>query len=321
MLIPVILSGGSGTRLWPLSRELYPKQLLPLVGERTMLQETAARLDGPRRTSARPIVVCNESHRFMVAEQLREFGAAAAGDHPRARRSQHRAGGRGGRARGARASAQGQGRQRCRSGAAGAAGRPRDPRRRGVPGRGVGGPRRRGGGQARHVRRRAGSPRDRLRLHPPRGGRRARRIPVAAVRREARRRDGRSSTSQSGEYFWNSGMFMFRARVYLGELQAPRAGDARRPARTRSPAATARSRFHAAADGRVRRLPERLDRLRGDGKDRRRGRRAARRRLERRRLLVGAAGRAAARRAGQRDRRRRARRRHARAATCIRPAA
>ena len=48
MLIPVILSGGSGTRLWPLSRELYPKQLLPLVGERTMLQETAARLHGPR---------------------------------------------------------------------------------------------------------------------------------------------------------------------------------------------------------------------------------------------------------------------------------
>ncbi len=75
MLIPVILSGGSGTRLWPLSRELYPKQLLPLVGDRTMLQETAARLEGLADLGA-PVVVCNESHRFMVAEQLRESGAA-----------------------------------------------------------------------------------------------------------------------------------------------------------------------------------------------------------------------------------------------------
>jgi len=76
MLIPVILSGGSGTRLWPLSRELYPKQLLPLVGKRTMLQETAARVAGLPDLAA-PVVVCNESHRFMVAEQLREFGARA----------------------------------------------------------------------------------------------------------------------------------------------------------------------------------------------------------------------------------------------------
>jgi mannose-1-phosphate guanylyltransferase/mannose-6-phosphate isomerase len=75
MLIPVILSGGSGTRLWPLSRELYPKQLLPLVGDRTMLQDTAARLDGLAGLGA-PVVVCNESHRFMVAEQLRESGVA-----------------------------------------------------------------------------------------------------------------------------------------------------------------------------------------------------------------------------------------------------
>jgi mannose-1-phosphate guanylyltransferase/mannose-6-phosphate isomerase len=73
MLIPVILSGGSGTRLWPLSRELYPKQLLPLVGKGTMLQETLARLRGVEAVGA-PIVVCNEQHRFLVAEQLRESG-------------------------------------------------------------------------------------------------------------------------------------------------------------------------------------------------------------------------------------------------------
>jgi mannose-1-phosphate guanylyltransferase/mannose-6-phosphate isomerase len=69
MMIPVILSGGSGTRLWPLSRELYPKQLLPLVGKGTMLQETLARVAGVADVST-PIVVCNESHRFLVAEQL-----------------------------------------------------------------------------------------------------------------------------------------------------------------------------------------------------------------------------------------------------------
>lgn len=72
MLIPVVLSGGSGTRLWPLSRELYPKQLLPLVGQGTMLQETLSRLDGVDAVST-PIVVCNEQHRFLVAEQLRQI--------------------------------------------------------------------------------------------------------------------------------------------------------------------------------------------------------------------------------------------------------
>jgi mannose-1-phosphate guanylyltransferase / mannose-6-phosphate isomerase len=71
-LVPVILSGGAGTRLWPLSRELLPKQLLALTGERTMIQETAARLTGfPGATG--PVIVCNEAHRFLVAEQLREM--------------------------------------------------------------------------------------------------------------------------------------------------------------------------------------------------------------------------------------------------------
>jgi mannose-1-phosphate guanylyltransferase/mannose-6-phosphate isomerase len=72
MVIPVILAGGSGTRLWPLSRELYPKQLLPLVNEHTMLQGTIVRLSD-MQNMAEPIVVCNEDHRFLVAEQLRRI--------------------------------------------------------------------------------------------------------------------------------------------------------------------------------------------------------------------------------------------------------
>ena len=74
MLIPVILSGGAGTRLWPLSRELYPKQLLPLTGTHTMLQETVLRLAGLEASA--PLVVCNEAHRFLVAEQLRQLSVA-----------------------------------------------------------------------------------------------------------------------------------------------------------------------------------------------------------------------------------------------------
>jgi mannose-1-phosphate guanylyltransferase/mannose-6-phosphate isomerase len=71
MLVPVILSGGAGTRLWPLSRELYPKQLLALVGQRTLLQQTVQRLAG--LAACPPTVVCNEAHRFLVAEQLRSI--------------------------------------------------------------------------------------------------------------------------------------------------------------------------------------------------------------------------------------------------------
>jgi len=76
--MPVILSGGAGTRLWPLSRELHPKQLLALASDsRTMLQDTVARVDGLPELGG-TIVVCNESHRFMVAEQLRLQGLQGA---------------------------------------------------------------------------------------------------------------------------------------------------------------------------------------------------------------------------------------------------
>ncbi len=74
MLTPVLLSGGVGSRLWPVSRELHPKQFLPLAGELTMLQQTLERT-GNLEASA-PVVVCNEEHRFMVAEQLRQVGIA-----------------------------------------------------------------------------------------------------------------------------------------------------------------------------------------------------------------------------------------------------
>ncbi|MEO8715335.1 MAG: mannose-1-phosphate guanylyltransferase/mannose-6-phosphate isomerase [Acetobacteraceae bacterium] len=73
---PVILSGGSGTRLWPVSRESFPKQLWPLVSARSMIQETALRADTPE--FAPPIVVCNQEHRFLIAEQLREAGVEGA---------------------------------------------------------------------------------------------------------------------------------------------------------------------------------------------------------------------------------------------------
>jgi len=72
MVVPVVMAGGSGTRLWPLSRQLFPKQFHALTGETTLLQETLARLGG-LETGA-PIVICNEDQRFLAAEQLRLVG-------------------------------------------------------------------------------------------------------------------------------------------------------------------------------------------------------------------------------------------------------
>ena len=76
LLVPVLLSGGSGTRLWPLSREAHPKQFLPLLGELSLLQQTVQRLEGLPGLGE-PVVVCNEAHRFMVAEQMLEAGFEA----------------------------------------------------------------------------------------------------------------------------------------------------------------------------------------------------------------------------------------------------
>lgn len=70
---PVILSGGAGTRLWPQSRAMYPKQLLPLISERSMIQETAARVSDSERFSP-GIIVSNNDHRFIIAAQLEDMG-------------------------------------------------------------------------------------------------------------------------------------------------------------------------------------------------------------------------------------------------------
>jgi len=78
-LIPVVLSGGSGTRLWPLSREKYPKQLLPLIGDDSLLQATVRRVEGLTGVQlGAPMVVCNEEYRFVIAEQLRLMGKEGA---------------------------------------------------------------------------------------------------------------------------------------------------------------------------------------------------------------------------------------------------
>ena len=75
-VVPVLLSGGSGTRLWPVSRESFPKQFWPLVSDRSLIEETARRALG--EAFAAPIVVCNHEHRFLVAEELRRAGVTGA---------------------------------------------------------------------------------------------------------------------------------------------------------------------------------------------------------------------------------------------------
>src|SRR5271167_1162746 len=72
---PVILSGGSGSRLWPLSRKAYPKHLLPLVSHYSLLQETALRVADAERFEP-PVLICNDEYRFAIGEQLREVGIA-----------------------------------------------------------------------------------------------------------------------------------------------------------------------------------------------------------------------------------------------------
>ena len=72
MILPVVMAGGCGSRLWPLSRELYPKQFLAVTGGSSMLQQTIARLSGIEHQP--PLLICNEEHRFIAAEQVRAGG-------------------------------------------------------------------------------------------------------------------------------------------------------------------------------------------------------------------------------------------------------
>ena len=74
MIIPVVLAGGSGTRLWPLSRRLHPKQFIKLIGDNTLFQEAVLRLP---KSIGDLLVICNEDHRFLAAEQLRQINRSA----------------------------------------------------------------------------------------------------------------------------------------------------------------------------------------------------------------------------------------------------
>jgi len=77
VFLPIIMAGGSGTRLWPLSRTNYPKQFLNLCGEQSMLQQTVARLGGLSHTPS--MLICNEEHRFIAAEQMRQLDEGHSG--------------------------------------------------------------------------------------------------------------------------------------------------------------------------------------------------------------------------------------------------
>ena len=77
MITPIIMAGGTGSRLWPLSRELYPKQFLTVATEVSMLQQTVMRLNNIEHT--KPLLICNEEHRFIAAEQMRVANLEHAG--------------------------------------------------------------------------------------------------------------------------------------------------------------------------------------------------------------------------------------------------
>ena len=296
-IIPVILSGGSGTRLWPVSRESFPKQLWPLISERTLLQETALRARGDR--FAPPIIVCNQEHRFLIAEQLRAAGIDAAAHPAGAGRPQQRPGDRRGRR-------PGRGR-RSRRGAVAAGRRPRDRRHSSAaPSAG-----------RRRRRRRAPA------ASSPSACARPRRRPATATSRSAPRSTTRRALSRralhreagcgeaarlatAGRHLWNSGMFVFTARDPargVGDPRARRAAAVRR-AVARAAAATSTSSVSAS-----RRSPPALDqhRLRRGGAHQPRRGGAGRHRLVGCRQL----GRAVGARAQGRSRQRRGGRRAA----------
>ena len=297
---PVILSGGAGTRLWPLSRAAYPKQLLPLVSERTLLQETAARNLSDVGFAA-PLLICNEDHRFLVDEQLRQVGIEPQAIllEPIARNT--------GPAIAAAALwllardpdalmlVQPQ--------------RPRRRRHRGLPSRRDAGHRRRPVRAARHVRRQADPARHRLRLHP--GRRRARPASTACttVDRfvEKPNRETAERFLADGNFLWNSGIFLLSARAYLDELARINPAMLAR-LRARDAGRRGGSRLLPPRPRRLRRGAVAVDRPRGDGAYQPRRRCAGRHGVERRRLVARAARHRQRRRGRQRAAGRRARR-------------
>ena len=280
-IYPVILSGGSGTRLWPMSRRLLPKQFLPLVSERSMLQDTLLRLTGLAGAMA-PIVVSNNEHRFLVAEQLREIdltpnaqilepvgrntapAVAAAAMHVTASDpsglllvlpADHLI-----RDVPAFHAAVGQAAKIAASGSLVTFGiRPAEP----ATGYG-------------YIER--GEP-----LAGTSGGYRVARFV------EKPDRDTAARFLESGRFSWNSGMFVLGARAYLDELGRfrPDILDATRRAWEKRAADLDFLRLDAEAFAAC---PSGLDRLRGHGKDGPRGGSADRHRLERRRLVDHAVG-------------------------------
>ena len=279
-IIPAIMCGGAGTRLWPVSRESMPKQFVPLIGERSTFQQVLARISHPA-LFARPIVITNADFRFIVAEQLRE----------QRHRSRHRAGAEPPRFRPGR-----RGRRRACSGTrsrrtgAGAGRRPCRPRRRGIS-----------RGPAEHAaagrERRAASSRSASRPPTPRRvtatSARERSSMAAScacgrrIRREAGCRDRRELCGE--RYLWNSGNFLFHADIMLGEIERfePAMAEAAKAAVDR---AHPRSRFPAACSRAVRARAQEVDRLRGHGAHQARRRRARRFRLVRCRQLGARSG-------------------------------
>ncbi len=247
-VVPVILSGGTGTGLWPMSRELFPKQLLPLLAEVSLLQQTAWRVQGHEFSA--PLLMCGEEHRFAVAAADARPRHRAAGDRARTRRPGHRSPDRRGRPAGRR--------RRPGRRDAGAALRPRRRRpgrlRAGRAGRGGGG----GRGTPRRVRRcprpvpRPGSATSAPgwgwpATTPPSRSRTSSRSPSRAFARDL---------VAAGDWSWNSGMFVFPPRLFLEELERlrprrPRGGHRRAAHRPGGPGLRAprRAGVHPVPDG------------------------------------------------------------------------